>query len=268
MRPQRLEGDSPWSATAVGTASAYNIDGDNLIEITNLAQLNAVRWEVDGNGVASTDNEANYAAAFTGAAANMGCPGTCAGYELTADLDFDSNGDGSVDAGDDYWNGSDGWAPISGYTAEFNGNGQGISNLFINRGGSYIGLFGTTNGAYIHHLGLIDVNVNNRENENPNRVASLVGQATGGTIAAVFATGSVTGGAVAAGLVADISGNIFASWTNVVVGANHDPDGAGQVAGLALGRPGPTRRPATPSGHCVTAPAITAPWVSPTRARR
>ena len=42
----------------------YDGDDDNLIEVRDLAQLNALRWDGDGNGAASTGNEASYAAAF------------------------------------------------------------------------------------------------------------------------------------------------------------------------------------------------------------
>ncbi len=228
-----------WSAIGTGTSSPlHNQDGDNLIEITNLAQLNAIRWDPDGDGEVADANQANYAAAFPGAAGGIVCAATCLGYELTADLDFDTDGSGAANDADDYWNDTWGWDPIEGYTADFNGNGHGISNMFINRSGSHIGLFGTTNGAFIHHLGLIDVNVSQRGIMAHRRAAPLVGTATGGTIAAVFATGSITGGAVAAGLVANTSGNIFASWSNMAVRVNHDPDAVGVAFGLAGGVPG------------------------------
>lgn len=68
----------------------------------------------------------------------MGYPGTptlslgvCRGYELTADLEFDTNGDGRTDvAGDTFWNNGQGWNPIGdaentlNYLAEFIGNGH------------------------------------------------------------------------------------------------------------------------------------------------
>ncbi len=231
VRPQRLEGDSPWSAIGTGTVSAYDLDNDNLIEIATLAQLNAVRWDVDGNGEVADANQANYTDAFPGAAAGMICA-ACIGYELTAGLDFDTDGSGAANAGDTYWNGGNGWAPIYGFTAEFNGNGHGISNLFIDRGGSNIALFGTTNGAYIHHLGLIDVNIVQR-NSDAQGTAPLVGSATRGTIAAVFATGSVTGGLYVTGLVGETSGNLLASWSDVVVQGGNNDDEQIRVAGLS-----------------------------------
>ena len=66
----------------------------------------------------------------------MGCPQSgCVGYELTADLDFDTNGSSSADAGDAYWNSGHGWLPIGidtrDYSAVFEGNGHIVRNLYI-----------------------------------------------------------------------------------------------------------------------------------------
>ena len=71
----------------------------------------------------------------------------CDGYELAADLDFDTNGNGRADAGDDYWNDGSGWMPIGTqvffsidtYNATFEGNNHVIANLFISKG-SYLAL--------------------------------------------------------------------------------------------------------------------------------
>ena len=140
----------------------YDLDDDGLIEITTLAQLNAVRHDVDGNGDPASGSAAAYSKAFLNrnstASARMGCPsGTCSGYELAAHLDFDTDGDGSTydgtgtsatgDSGDAYYNDGDGWAPIgtaaSQFSATFKGNGYVISNLFIKRtAATNVGLFG------------------------------------------------------------------------------------------------------------------------------
>ena len=91
----------------------YDDDNDGLIDIRTLAQLDAVRYDLDGNGVPAAANETEYRAAFFTAAPGMGCrpvdpdndPATdnsvptCAGYELRADLTFDENGDGSITRG-------------------------------------------------------------------------------------------------------------------------------------------------------------------------
>ena len=82
----------------------------------------------------------------------MGCPsGVCSGYELTTDLDFDTDGDSVSGPGDDYWNEGSGWDPIGDFdnarfNTTFDGNGNTISNLYINRmTGRWIGLFGFGN---------------------------------------------------------------------------------------------------------------------------
>ena len=81
----------------------YDADNDGLIDVDSLAKLNAMRWDLDGDGAPSSGNAADYTAAFAGAAADMGCPDgpdvdqladACSGYALTADLDFDTDDDG------------------------------------------------------------------------------------------------------------------------------------------------------------------------------
>ena len=182
------------------TGTDYDADDDQLIEIDSLAKLNAIRWDLDGDGAASSGNATAYAAAFPGAAAGMGCPdsgdadalGNCAGYELTADLDFDTDGDGDVDTDDTYAN----WDPIGGtYTAILDGNGYVLANLTIQRSGQ-IGLFDTLgSGGVIRGLGVADASV-----RGTGQLGDIVGI---GILAGEIQTGSrivasYTGGAVAA----------------------------------------------------------------------
>ena len=143
----------------------YDIDADNLIEISYLEQLNAVRWDLDGDGAvddasdptAEGTDAALYAAAFPG----MDCPDTCRGYELKASLDFDPDGDGHQD-GDAYWNSGAGWLPIGdstdSFSGVFEGNGHTIKNLFINRDTTdFIGLFARLDtGGAIREVALVD----------------------------------------------------------------------------------------------------------------
>ena len=77
----------------------YDLDNDGLIDVDSLDKLNAIRWDLGGSGNPAAVNTGSYAAAFpnriTAAGTRMGCPsGACAGYELTAFLNFDANGDG------------------------------------------------------------------------------------------------------------------------------------------------------------------------------
>ena len=181
----------------------YDWDGDGLIEVNNLAKLNAIRWDLDGDGSVSSSDKSKYDAAFAGAVAGMGCRPHCTGYELTRDLDFDENNDGSItSADDDYWNGGKGWKPIGDstnrFSATFDGNDKTIANLFIkNTSGSRdVGLFGHVGTwGWVERLGVRDVNVSGGGN-----VGGLVGS-NYGTISASYATGSVTGGVEVGGLV-------------------------------------------------------------------
>ena len=151
----------PWPCKPSGCAAAqettndYDANDNGLIEIKTLEQLNAIRWDLDGSGEADDSaNDDDYADAFPNPAAGMGCPNSgCIGYELTADLDFDTDDDGEADSGDDYWNSGNGWLPIGDdvsvpFNAIFDGNrlhGHTISNLYINRPGTTgLGLFGYT----------------------------------------------------------------------------------------------------------------------------
>ena len=244
----------------------YDTDDDGLIEVSSLTQLNAIRWDLDGDG--SVDNDSNsddYAAAYPGALAGMGCPSTgCDGYELTADLDFNSGS----------WNPGQGWTPIgfgSGirrtplippFEAVFDGNGYTIDNLRINLHSiiafdsishGFVGLFSYAGqDAVIRNLGLesVDVSPSGRGvtglgglvgiNEgtisncyvtgrvsffDTNDVGGLVGSNSGKIIAS-YATASVTGGAHTGGLVGWNHAGIYASY------ATGNVSGRGMVGGL------------------------------------
>ena len=97
---------------AAQTGTDYDRNNNNLIDITNLAQLNAIRYDLNGDGTPSSQGNVAYSAAFPGAASGMGCRTTCTGYELRRSLNFDRNGDGEITEGDHYWNEGAGWHPI------------------------------------------------------------------------------------------------------------------------------------------------------------
>ena len=187
----------------------YDTDDDNLIDVTTLTQLNAIRWDLNGDGVVADSDTMNYNAAFpnrdTTSSGRMGCPsGACTGYELRADLDFDTNGNGAADAGDTYWHDGDGWMPIAtsnNYTATFDGNGHTISNLFINRNNTfYVALVGRARNAAIRNVGLENVDVT--QTGSGFYTAALVGAATGGTdVVNCYSTGRVSGNRQVGGLV-------------------------------------------------------------------
>ena len=233
----------------------YDIDDDGLIEICNLAQLNAIRWDLNGDGAADVyppdkngftghdpDGAAKLAAAFPNAATGMGCPtGGCTGFELSADLDFDTNGNGRADTGDTYWNNGLGWHPLIGaekikskkahyrfrdhfvvgrisvccgdrpnprarmFTAEFEGNGRTIANLYINDPVlDYVGLFGIIgHGAHVRNVGLTAPNADSKVVGGA-RVGALAGDIERGRVSGVYSDLDVSGVRKVGGLAGSI----------------------------------------------------------------
>ena len=230
------------------TGIDYDMDDDRLIEIDSLAKLNAVRWG-NMNGYGSFDGR--YTAVFTDRGHfSFGCPDTsgggladlCHGYELTKDLDFDTDGDGAThvngvgDPDDDYYNGGLGWQAIGStggtqnqYRGRFEGNGHVIHNLFINRPEGVQALFSWTAGeARFVAVGMRNVYVNaGRQN------GALVGYHEG-RIAAAWSSGSVRGTDLVGGLVggARSGSRIVASYSTASVECT-SPTGlwAGGLAG-------------------------------------
>ncbi len=220
---------------------SHDADGDGLIEISTLDQLNAVRYDLDGDGNPSAGNDDNYYAPFPNAKTGAGwCPTTdadaddydCVGYELIADLDFDTDGDGDVDMSDDYPN----WTPMGYYVdARFDGNGRTISNLTINSSSSAVGLFQGFTRSAISNLGLLDVDVTTSADSA--RIGALGGVNNGATLRSVYATGSVsqtgTGASHQAGgiLGYSISSNFYACWSGVSVSASGTNMEVGGIVG-------------------------------------
>ena len=225
------DGDRARLDFTIAIGNDYDGDDDGLIAIATLAQLDAVRHDLDGDGAATA---AAYAAAFPLPAAGMGCPASgCRGYELTADLDFDQNGDGRITATDAaYWNGGAGWVPIGqgadtasdrDFRATLQGNGHAIAHLFIHRSArEYVGLFlRIGRGARVEGLALRDVQVWGHQ-----FVGGLAGRNIG-TIVASSVSGRVTGSANrVGGLIGDNFGRILTSSAATTV------SGAADVGGL------------------------------------
>ena len=241
---------SDWQQTTPTTdgpsgdqAEDYDADDDGLIEVSNLDQLNAIRWDLDGDGSSS---DAGYEAVFPMAVAGMGCPDTgCIGYELTTDLDFDTDGDGKAGEGDAYWNSGAGWLPIgdrtSPFAITFDGDGHTISGLYVRRG-SGSGLFAVADSnSVIKGVGLLSVAV---VGAGYGDGGSLVGE-NKGTIEDSYSDGIVggcfdyIGGLVGTntGTIADshFAGNVI-SWGgtsgNLLIGAVQD------LTGVYLGSSG------------------------------
>ena len=218
-----------------GASGDYDADNDGLIEVSSLAQLNALRWDLDGDGTASSGNTTTYAAAFPSALSNMGCHNsTCSGYEMVADLDFDTNGNNTADSGDTYWNNGAGWTPIGDFTTSFtgtlDGNGYKLSNLFINisttADGSAVevgGFFGVVGkDGEVRNLGLEDVDITvTSTQEDQIHVGAAAGD-NRGTLTGVWSSGTVDG---------STGKNSAASWVFVggLVGRS-DKGGSGNTA--------------------------------------
>ena len=252
--------------TPCSTTGDYDADNDGLIEVCNLQQLDAIRHDLNGDGVPDvypqqfrvypagqspvlsdeygipllfnvhygdyTDAEriTLYGEAFPGAVAGMGCPTDtgCVGFELSADLDFDTNNSGSIDPADRFWNNGQGWRPIIGasyrsendgnygytifqlsplggdatdaafhnvkrFNAVFEGNGRTIDNLYINRPqGKLVGLFGWAGPqAQIRNIGLTASN-GDAQVTGIRSVGVLVGHLEGGRVSGSYAQIDVT----------------------------------------------------------------------------
>ena len=231
----------------------YDSNDNNLIDVASLAQLNAIRWDLDGNGAVADDDTLNYAPAFPGPAAGMGCPDGCEGYELIADLDFDTGTAGDR-TDDQYYNGGAGWTPIgtdgSPFTATFDGNNRTISNLFIDlttttaTGGTYVGLFGDIN-ATIRNVGLVNPNITNTRSGGSatfSRVGALTARINGGTVSGVYVSGgtvtsSESGGPRNVSLVGCLAGYsvgaVSNSWASCAVNSEvTGADASSRVGGL------------------------------------
>ena len=107
----------------------YDSDGDGLIEINNLEQLDATRYDPDGDGVPLDTEDLDgdgyddfvfygtsanrYAAAFPTTAGGPVCGGGgCTGYELSRPLDFDDPDSYASEQVNTDWTRGGGWTPI------------------------------------------------------------------------------------------------------------------------------------------------------------
>ena len=170
----------------------------NLIDVSNFEQLNAIRYDLNGNGLSDDfSNEAAYRDAF----GMPSCLGSCRGYELTRALDFRDAGSYAAGVIDPYFldpeNGgvadSEGWDPIAPgrttkFSAVFDGNGHTISNIYINRIVTYVGLFGHVSSGTIRNLGIVGGSIRGVDTAG-GVVAHLYG---GSSIQACYSTANVT----------------------------------------------------------------------------
>ena len=218
--------------------SHYDLDGDGLIEVAIPEQLDAIRYDLDGDGAVQddettedVDEAVEYAAAFPVTSGGSVCPegASCTGYELTAYLDLDTDGDGSADADDTYWNDGAGWEPIgaanAGFAATFHGNGHTVGNLFIDRSpATNVGLFGVVDeGGQIRNVALVDLSV-----AGGGYVGGLVGRLNGATVSGSSTTGTVVGSS------SRIGGLVGYSQNSII----EDSSSSASVTGTGGGRAG------------------------------
>ena len=198
-----ITGASGCVARAEPANGEYDADGDGLIEVSNLEQLDAIRYDLNGDGKADDDSGVEaYAAAFPGAV----CNNNCNGYELARPLDFAAAGSYASGAVNAEWTAGEGWRPIGDgwrpFAATFNGNGHVVSNLYITPktqdDGSSVGgfgLFGSVGASgVIRETGLLNANVTGEDFVGP-----LAG-ANRGTVSHSYAAGSVSGYGCVGGL--------------------------------------------------------------------
>ena len=225
------------------TGTDYDTDEDGLIEISSLAQLNAVRYDLNGDGTVAAGDATNYGNAFSSAATGMGCPDgsdsgdvpdACLGYELTQDLNFDTDGDGDVD-GDDVGSFAN-FPPIGGsFSAAFHGNGHTISNLTMERSTQTAAMFGSLAlGATVRGVGLINPNVRHTGSTS-DRVGALASRNFGTIVGCYAIGGTVTvtqANRIVGGLVGRNSGVVHTSYSTVAVSTSGQASvGAGGLVG-------------------------------------
>ena len=245
-------GDGEGCAQAIyseATRGDIDVNGNGLIEIRYINDLDAMRYVRDGSG---------YQKSSTASKITTGCPEDgCKGYELVADLDFNDNASYSSTSNKVIWTTGEGWLPIGStnmrnqFSGKFNGNNHTISNLMINRKHSFIGLFAMMNSsALIDGIDLYKVNIKGND-----YVGALVGKNAGGiirnssvsgdnnTISTVVGTGKKVGGLVGINdnytkrnPITVTAGKVINSFADVhVIGVRPDSGDDGSFVGGLIG---------------------------------
>ena len=205
-----------------------DLDNDGLMEICSIEGLYAMRYPESLSMPVCGENST----------------GTCIGYELAHDLDFDTDASYRTTANRVIFSEGRGWHPIgtfaSPFTAVFNANNHTIANLRIDRAHrDYVGLFAHIGAnAKLEDIGLADAYVRGRS-----VVGALVGSNTSGTIinsytSNVATTTLVVGSGIrVGGLVGDHKGIVeHGSYTSGVVRGNRSVGGlVGYFSGLGSG---------------------------------
>ena len=124
--------------------SVVDADADDLIDISTLEQLDAMRYDQDGDGRPRSAGIGAYNLAFgtTLTAADADAddldpttpnnPPRFTGYEIVNDLDFNEGSSYASGTVNTSWTTGTGWPPIGNYSSLLEGNHRTISNLYIN----------------------------------------------------------------------------------------------------------------------------------------
>ena len=207
---------------------ANDADFDTRIEISTPAQLQAMRWDVNGDGLPDfAARAAAYAEAFGAPPTGPVCPLGCEGYELVADLDLSGMDWTPIGLPDDK---TDNTLLSRGpFNSILDGNGHAVSNLAVAEDYGAVGLFSRL-GQFgeVRDLGVVDASV-----QGPEGVGALVGWNQGGTVSAAYATGSVAAtseNGAAGGLVGQNNGVVVGSWS--AAGVSAPMNLAGGLVGL------------------------------------
>lgn len=152
-------------------------DSNSPCAISNVFQLQAIADHLDGYFALDTDIEAGVTEHWSDAV------GTGKGFNPI---------------------GTSGNSP---FTGTFDGNGNEIRELFIDRPDeNHVGLFGFASGATINGVSLVDADVTGRH-----RTGGLVGEMNSGSITDSYSAGSVDGAINVGGLVGKNNGSIAKS---------------------------------------------------------
>ena len=188
-----------FSVTLTVTQDAAPIPA-GMIPITHLEQLNAIRYDLNGDGKVSETDKNAYAEAFPGVVS----ANAYTGYELANDLDFSEPTHYLKATNQQEWTPNNetppdnaGWVPIgtssNRFTGTFDGGGNMISNLYINNtaGNTNLGLFGYLENSTIRNVGLVSPNVTGGDLAS---VGGLVGFQDGSTISNCYVSGGTIEG--------------------------------------------------------------------------
>ena len=243
---------------------------DGMIPINNLEQLNAMRYDLTGDGSVDHDGDQSsrlaadqaYGEAFPNV---VHASGRYTGYQLMRDLNFSNAGSyasGEVNTDWTEAGGGSGWLPVgvfsrdgnssndAAFSGTFDGGRHVIDSLFINTStiGIGIGLFGYRTGI-IRNTDITNVKITGPDNS---FVGGLVGVQASGTISECYASNiAITGSTNTSncgGLLGSNSGTISGCYVSGV-----SITGTGEYLGGLVGLQSGTISSCYVSGASITA---------------